>query len=185
MAMRIRFFHFFHFIFLTSQLFAQSTGLGTTTGTITFRSDAPQEVIKATSNSVMGRIDVSKRTFAFRVLLRSFEGFNSGLQQIHFNENYLETDKYPEAAFYGKIIEPVDFSKNGKATIRAKGILSIHGVEQERIIKSEITILDKKVHVESAFTVQLADHAIRIPRVVHEKVATEIKVTVKADLTPQ
>jgi polyisoprenoid-binding protein YceI len=116
--------------------------------------------------------------------VRSFEGFNSPLQQIHFNENYLETDKFPDATFSGKIIEPIDFSKPGKTTIRAKGILKIHGIEQERIIKSEVTVTEHKVHVESFFTIQLADHGIRIPKVVHEKIANEIKVNVIADLKP-
>ena len=175
---------FFLFLIVLFPVSAYSqTGLSTTTGIISFRSDAPLEVIKAASNSMMGRIDVNKRTFAFRVLIRSFEGFNSSLQQEHFNENYLETDKYPEASFYGKIIEPLDFSVHGKSVVRAKGILKIHGVEQERIIKSVVTVLDNKVHIESNFTILLSDHSIRIPRVVHEKIATDIKVVVSADLT--
>src|SRR5688572_8583019 len=103
----------------------------TSKGTISFRSEAPLEIIRARSEDMGGRIDASKRTFAFQVAVRSFEGFNSGLQQIHFNENYLESDKYPEASFSGKIIEPVDFTKPGKTSVRAKGILRIHGVEQE------------------------------------------------------
>jgi len=159
------------------------TGLyRTDDGVISFRSDAPLEIIKASSKNLSGRIDQGKRTFAFQVPVRSFEGFNSVLQQIHFNENYLETDKYPDATFSGKIIEPIDFSKPGKTTIRAKGILKIHGIEQERIIKSDVTVLGNKVHIESYFTVQLADHGIRIPKVVHEKIANEIKVNVTADL---
>jgi polyisoprenoid-binding protein YceI len=156
----------------------------TDTGVIAFRSDAPLEVIKASSKKLSGRIDEIKRTFAFQVPVRSFEGFNSGLQQIHFNENYLETDKYPDATFSGKIIEPIDFSKPGKITIRAKGMLKIHGIEQERIIKSDITVTGSRIHIESFFTIQLADHGIRIPKVVHEKIASEIKVNVTADLEP-
>ncbi|CAN5573909.1 hypothetical protein BH11BAC1_BH11BAC1_22030 [soil metagenome] len=181
--MRTNIFLLFLFCFAFAFLHSQNPTLSTNSGMISFRSDAPLEVIKAESHTLMGRMEVSKRTFAFEVLIRSFEGFNSGLQQIHFNENYLETDKFPDATFYGKIIEPIDFSKNGKTTIRAKGLLKIHGIEQERIIKSEVTILENKINIESNFTVQLADHGIRIPRVVHEKVATEIKVHVKADLT--
>jgi hypothetical protein len=153
-------------------------------GKIAFRSDAPLEIISADSQKLSGRIDEGKRTFAFKIPVRTFEGFNSVLQQIHFNENYLETDKYPDATFSGKIIEPIDFSKPGKIIIRAKGILKIHGIEQERIIKSEITVWNHKIHVESFFTVQLADHGIRIPKIVHEKIANEIKVNVTADLLP-
>ena len=156
----------------------------TDSGNIAFRSDAPLELIKAASTKLSGLIDENKRTFAFRIPIRTFQGFNSSLQQIHFNENYLETDKFPDATFSGKIIEPIDFSKSGKITIRAKGLLKIHGIEQERIIKSEVTILDQKIHLESFFTVQLSDHGIRVPKIVHEKIANEIKVNVSADLKP-
>jgi hypothetical protein len=153
-------------------------------GKISFRSDAPLELIKASSEKLSGRIDANKRTFAFKIIVRTFEGFNSPLQQIHFNENYLETDKFADATFSGKVIEPIDFTKPGKAIIRVKGMLMIHGVEQERIIKSEVTITENKIHLESFFTVQLSDHGIRIPKIVHEKIANEIKVNVIADLKP-
>ena len=173
------------FLVIFSLRCSAQDSFSTTSGTLSFKSEAPQEVIKAESHNMLGKIETGKRTFAFRVLIRTFEGFNSSLQQIHFNENYLETDKFPEASFSGKIIEPVDFSQPGKIIVRAKGILKIHGMEQERIIKSEMTINGNRIHIESNFSVQLADHNIRIPRIVHEKVATEINVTVVADLTKE
>jgi hypothetical protein len=183
-AMCSKFFLLILFVTLTADAIPQTGIYRTDTGNIAFRSDAPLEIIKAASDKLSGLIDEGKRTFAFKLPVRTFEGFNSVLQQIHFNENYLETDKYPDATFSGKIIEPIDFSKPGKIIIRAKGILKIHGIEQERIIKSEITVLDHKIHVESFFTVQLADHGIRIPKIVHEKIANEIKVNMTADLIP-
>src|SRR5205809_7976282 len=79
-----------------------------TKGTIAFRSEAPLEVIKASSNELRGIIETQKKQFAFSIKLKSFKGFNSGLQKEHFNENYLESDKYPDATFVGKIIEDVD-----------------------------------------------------------------------------
>jgi len=60
------------------------------------------------------------------------------LQKEHFNENYLESDKYPEASFKGKIIEDIDLDKDGEYEVRAKGELTIHGIMQERIIKANI-----------------------------------------------
>jgi len=153
----------------------------TSDGIVTFRSDAPQELISATSNSLHGLIDIEKRTFAFRVRVRTFKGFNSGLQQQHFNENYLESEKFPEITFRGKIIEQVDFSIDGKYVVRAKGLFSIHGVEQERIIKSEVTVQKGIISVNSKFNVLITDHNIKVPKVVHEKIASEIKVEVSAD----
>ncbi len=151
-------------------------------GLVKFKSEAPLELINAGSKELKGAIDVSKNTFAFRIRIKSFDGFNSPLQKEHFNENYMESVKFPEATFAGKIIETIDYTKKGKYTIRAKGKLLIHGIEQERIIKSEIEILDKSIILNSTFTVLLSDHQIPIPRVVKEKLANEITVTINAEL---
>lgn len=151
-------------------------------GSINFRSDAPLELIKAQSNELKGLFIPDKKQFAFIINIKSFKGFNSPLQQEHFNENYLESNKFPVASFEGKIIEDIDFTKDGIYTVRSKGNLSLHGVVQERIIKSEITIKNKNISIKSNFTVLLADHNIPIPKVVHEKLASEIKVEVKAEL---
>lgn len=149
---------------------------------ISFSSDAPLELITASSNELKGIIETEKKQFAFSVKVKSFKGFNSGFQKDHFNENYLESDKYPDATFSGKIIEDVDFTKNNMLTVRAKGILTVHGVPKERIIKSDMTIKNGSIFIKANFTVLLADHNIPIPKVVHEKLASEIKVEVNSEL---
>ncbi len=173
---------FFTLILFASNAEAPPQLYSVNTGTITFRSDAPLELVKASSNQLKGIFDAEKKQFAFSLNVNTFKGFNSPLQQEHFNENYLESNKYPRASFEGKIIEDVDLKKNGYYNIRAKGNLTVHGVSQERIIKCELTIKNNIVSVKSNFTVLLADHNITIPKVVHEKLASEIKVEVKADL---
>lgn len=152
-------------------------------GKVHFKSDAALEVIEARSNKLRGAIDPVQQTFAWTVELQTFEGFNSALQREHFKENYLETDEFPKAIFQGKIIEKIDFQQDGTYTLRAKGKLLIHGVEQERILKSELELKKGKAIVRSAFTVLLSDHNINIPRIVHQKIAEEIAVTVEAELT--
>ena len=154
-------------------------------GKLSFKSEAPMELINASSNEMKGAIDISKNNFAFRIRIRSFEGFNSPLQKEHFNENYMESEKYPEATFSGKIIETIDFTKKGIYTIRAKGFLMVHGIEQERIIKSEIEITSTGIKVNSSFSILLSDYNIPIPRVVKEKLANEIKVDVSTTLLPK
>lgn len=149
-------------------------------GTIQFRSDAKLELIKANSNELRGKLDAAKKIFAFTVKMNSFKGFNSPLQKEHFNENYLESSRYPDATFSGKIIEDIDFSIDGNYTIRTKGNLTVHGISQERIIKSDVTVHKGIITIVSNFTVQLSDHGIPIPKIVHEKLASEIKVEVKA-----
>ncbi len=155
-----------------------------TKGSIAFQSDAPLELIKAASTELRGKLDAAKKNFAFTVKVSSFKGFNSPLQREHFNENYLESGKFPDAFFSGKIIEDVNFSVDGTTTVRAKGILTVHGVPRERIIKSEMTIRKGHISIRSVFTILLADHNIPIPKVVHEKLASEIKVEVRTELVP-
>ncbi len=151
-------------------------------GVINFRSEAPFELINASSKEMKGAIDLSKNNFAFRIRIRSFEGFNSPLQKEHFNENYMQSDQFPEASFSGKIIETIDYNVKGKYTIRAKGKLMVHGIEQERIIKSEIEITGNSIRISSEFSVLLSDHNIPIPRVVKEKLANEIHVSINTEL---
>jgi len=150
-------------------------------GHIQFRSYAPLEVIEASSNELKGAIDINKRTFAFTVGVKSFEGFNNPLQKEHFKENYLESDDYPTASFLGRIIEKTDLTQDGEYTLRAKGELKIHGVTQERIIKSIAIVQNGQLSIEANFSVLLNEHDITIPRIVWQKIAEEIQVHVKAD----
>lgn len=150
-------------------------------GSIAFRSDAPLELIEAKSTGLRGLIEPESGKFAFSVPIRSFEGFNGPVQKEHFNENYLESHQYPSATFSGKIIEKIDFSIDGTYSVRAKGKLTIHGVEQERIIKSQLVIKNGRMGVDSDFSVWINEHKINIPKIVHQKIAEEIYVSVKAN----
>lgn len=154
----------------------------TTKGEINFTSNAKLEVIKAASNKVQGIIDPTNEQFAFIVKIQSFEGFNSNLQQQHFNERYMETDKYYDATFSGKIIEPVDFSNDGIYDVNAKGVLIIHGVKQLRIIPGKLKIEKGILQINSNFAIPLADHNIKIPTLVNEKIATEILVSLNIQM---
>ena len=81
------------------------SGLFKGKGAITFRSEAQLETIEARSDQLKGYIDFTKKTFAFRIPMKSFNGFNSPLQQTHFNEHYLESAKYPIATFSGRLLQ--------------------------------------------------------------------------------
>lgn len=154
-------------------------------GRIHFISNAQLELIQASSDKVQGLIDPSTQQFAFTVDVKSFLGFNSELQREHFNEKYMESEKYPKARFSGKIIEPIDFSVDNRYDVRAKGDLEIHGQKQTRIIKSTISIKNGVVNVVSSFLVPLSDHNIAIPNIVSQKIATEIEVEFNASLKLQ
>ena len=167
---------------ISPHIYAQEL-YSTLKGEVYFKSDAPLELIEARSTELQGIIDADKLTFAFAVRMQSFQGFNSPLQREHFNENYLESKSFPRSTFVGKIIENVDFSKNGEFTIRAKGTFTIHGIEQERIIKSNVVVKDGVLSINSEFTVLLEEHDIDIPRIVNQKISEEIYVKIEAEFS--
>jgi hypothetical protein len=153
-------------------------------GRILIRSAAPLETIQARSLNLRGIVDPETQAFAWSVDIKTLDGFNGPLQREHFNENYMESDRYPKASFTGKIIEKIDFKKDGSYAVRAKGKFKVHGVEQERIIKTRIDIRNGRVSIHSVFNLVLAEHDILIPRIVCQKIAEDVEIRVDADLKP-
>jgi hypothetical protein len=170
--------------FICFSLLANAQLYKITQGSAKFISDAPLELIQAQSLKLTGLLNISDRSFAFSMPMRSFEGFNSELQRTHFNENYVESVKYPNATFEGKIIEDIDFSVPGTYDVRGKGKFVVHGVEQVRIIKCHLVVQKNNIAVTSKFSVMLADHNIKIPTVVSKKITEEIAVEIKIVLAP-
>lgn len=155
----------------------------TKNGNVSFYSKTPVEDIHATSNTVSGLINTDGAV-AFIINNTSFD-FPNKLMQEHFNEKYMESDKYPLSTFKGKINEPVDFSKDGEHKVTVTGVLNIHGVEQNRTIPGVLKISNGELSVESNFKVKVADHKITIPKLVIAKIAEEIDVQVLAKLQPK
>lgn len=179
--MKKKLFLFVILFLISADIIAQQAVYLARKSKVSFLSDAPLELIKASSTKLHGAIDANKRTFAFSIPTESFKGFNSQLQQEHFYENYIEAKAYPVSTFEGKIIEQVDLMTDGNYAIRAKGKLNIHGVEQERIIKVQLRVSEGVIYAETNFSVLLQDHNITIPRVVFQKIAEEIKVMVAVE----
>lgn len=146
-------------------------------GDISFFSETPMENIDAVNNDVKGLINTKTGEVAFIATNVGFH-FEKPLMEEHFNENYIESDKYKASVFKGKIQEKIDFSKNEKHSVTVVGLLNIHGVEQEREIKGEVVIEDGKIRVVSDFIVKVKDHKIKIPKLVVKNIAEEVKVTV-------
>jgi len=151
----------------------------TISGEVAFVSDAPLEIIEASSNQMQGVLDIGKKSFAFKMYIKSFEGFNSPLQQVHFYENYMQVNDYPIATFKGKILEEIE---NGENLYRTKGKLEIHGKAIERIIDVKLSISEKKVIYSSDFIVPLQDHDIKLPRIVYQKIAEKINVSINGEM---
>lgn len=154
-------------------------------GTVSFISEAPLEVIKATSSDLKGIIDLKAGTFAFTFPVNTFQGFNSPLQKEHFNEYYLETAKFPKSTFTGKFIGLKDCSDSCKKTLFAKGKLNIHGVSKIVTIPLSFEKNDLSISINANFETALRDYGISIPKILEAKIATIIKVEVTATFNQQ
>ncbi|MDB5013547.1 MAG: YceI family protein [Daejeonella sp.] len=150
-------------------------------GLVNFYSSAPLEDIEATNSQVTCFLNTAKKTVEIKMLINQFE-FKNKLMQQHFNENFMESKKYPEATFNGKIYETIDFKKPGVYHVSATGEFDLHGVERIRTIHGTLIITNSGISIETQFDVLLADHKIEIPEIVFNKVAEKIRVSSKVNL---
>lgn len=146
-------------------------------GVVRFTSDAPLELIKAESPLLKGVLDLNTQEFAFKIDIKSFEGFNSPLQRIHFFENYMEVDKFSGAIFQGIILEKINISQE-RQIVRAKGEFTVHGVTREIIIKVKLGFTSSQIQFDSDFILELEQYDIDIPKIVRQKIAEKINVKV-------
>lgn len=149
---------------------------------VSFFSSTPMEDIDAKTSSAVSIIDASTGAMEFAVLIKAFQ-FEKELMQEHFNENYMESEKFPKASFKGKItnLSDVNFKQDGTYPVDIAGTLTIHGISKEVNVKGTVKVAGGKVTANSDFRVKPQDYKISIPKVVEEKIAEEIKVTVSAD----
>ena len=149
---------------------------------VVFKSVAELETISAESTALTGLVDPNNKNFAFSISNKSFDGFNSALQKEHFNDNYIESDKYPTTTFTGRIIDDIDFKKTGTYLIRVKGMFKIKGVTKEELIKGTIDVSPAGLKLNTNFSLLLSDYEIRIPRIVNQKIAPDIQIAIQANL---
>lgn len=157
----------------------------TKTGKIDFYSKAPLEDIEAKNKTVTAVLDTKTGAMQFEVQMKGFE-FEKKLMQEHFNENYVESGKYPKAGFKGAVVNnsTVNYKKEGTYNVNVKGQLTIHGVTKEVQAPGTIKVNGGKIDAASTFNIQLSDYNISIPSVVKDKVSNSIKISVDTKLEP-
>ena len=145
-------------------------------GDVSFFSDATLEDIKANNTKATSIFDGASGNVAFVIYSKDFQ-FDKALMQEHFNEKYMETEKYPKSTFQGKIIgyDPAAT----KQQVKAKGKMTIHGVTQEVEIPGTIEKEGDRLVMKSVFPVRLENYKITIPKLLWENIAEQIEVTVK------
>lgn len=157
----------------------------TKTGTIQFYSKAALEDIEAKNKTVTAVLDSKTGAIQFSVQMKGFE-FAKALMQQHFNENYVESDKYPKAEFKGSIANnsAVNYTKDGTYDVNVQGKLTLHGVTKDIDAPGTIKVNGEKIEAGSTFNIQLDDYKISIPTVVKDKINNNIKITVDTKLEP-
>lgn len=157
----------------------------TKSGNIQFSSKGAIETIEATHRSVTCVLDTKTGDIQFAVLMKGFE-FRKALMQEHFNENYVESDKYPKSEFRGQITNnsEVNYANNGSYTVHIKGKLTLHGQTKDVEADGKITVKDSKLIAVSKFKIQMSDYDIDIPGSVAENMSDTISITVSCTLEP-
>lgn len=162
---------------ITFSLHAQKM-FSTKTGQIRFNASSPLEQVVGVNNQVDSKMIDKTGQVVFSVLIKSFK-FDNQLMEDHFNENYLESSKFPKAEFKGFVtnIGTVNFTKDGKYAANFSGTLTMHNVSQKVSATGDVTITNGAPSVNGAFKVKLADYGIT-GSYIGGKIASEAEVTV-------
>ena len=171
-------------IFITLIIFLLQPSFGqkryfTKTGNVSFRAGTAIEDIDGLNKSTTCVFDASSGDIQFAILIKGFE-FKSALMMEHFNENYMESDKFPKSIFKGKItnLEKINFLKDGTYPVNVKGVLEIHGVKKEVETNGQFKVLGETVVVTAEFEIVLEDYAITIPSLVKDKISKTARIKV-------
>lgn len=151
----------------------------TKVGTIKFFSNTPMEKIDAVNRQVNSALDISSGNFVFKVLIRGFE-FEKALMQEHFNENYMESEKFPNSTFTGKInnIKTVNIGKDGIYKVEVEGDLTMHGVTKNIKVNGSLDIKSNTILGKATFQVKPKDYNITIPKAVIKNISETIQIDV-------
>jgi polyisoprenoid-binding protein YceI len=153
--------------------------------TVLFNADGPMEKIEARNGQGASVLDMKTGNMEFMVNMKAFE-FEKALMQEHFNENYVESDKYPKAVFKGTIVDmsKVNLKADGTYPVQVKGTMTLHGVTNEMLSDGTIEVKDGKVVGKSKFTLKCSDYKIEIPALVKEKVSNVVTIQVTSPYQP-
>ena len=168
------------YLVFSTQVLAQQ--FYTNKGKISFFSEAPLEDISAVNENVSAIIDSQTGGFAFRVKIVEFT-FPNSLMQEHFNESYLESEKYPLSTFTGVIDDFSDLDLSNEQNLVVNGSLSMHGISKVAQMKANAKMINDELHISSTFDVALKDYDIDIPKIMIYKIAETIAVTVEIKLS--
>jgi YceI-like domain len=175
------------FLFFTSFILVNGQNIHMTkAGKISFYSRSKVEKVEADNNEVSSIINTTTGEMVFAVLLKGFH-FDRALMEEHFNENYVESDKFPKSTFKGKItnVSAVNFLKDGVYPVTVEGDLTLHGVSKKVSSSGSVTVKTGKISAYSKFSVKMKDFNITVPTLVADKISEDIDITVDCKYEPK
>ncbi len=151
----------------------------TKTGTISFFSSTPVEDIAGINHQITSAFETNGGKMQFSVMITAFE-FEKKMMQEHFNENYMESDKFPKSTFNGQIenIAAIDFSKNGTYKAIVSGDLTIKDKTNNVKTLGTFVVNGESVNAKAEFKVKLADYNVKVPGLVRDKISEDILIKV-------
>lgn len=152
-------------------------------GSVHFLSKSPLEDIEATNKNPIAVYKVETSDMQFAVVMTQFK-FKAALMEEHFNENYVESEKYPQATFKGKVNEKIDLTKDGENKATVTGKMTLHGVTKDITTEGTITKKGDDLIVVSKFKIKVADYNIKVPSLYVQNIAEVVDVTVNITLEP-
>lgn len=151
---------------------------------ISFFSSTPLENILGESNEAVTILDGSNGKIVFQALMTTFH-FKRALMEEHFNEEYMESAKFPKGKFDGTIVDfKPEMLTSPIANVQVSGELSLHGVTKTITVPATIGLENGKLTGTSKFKVVPEDYGIQIPAIVRDKIGKEMEITVKVSYQP-
>ena len=150
---------------------------------VSFFSDATLEDITAANTKTASIFNTATGDIAFSVPIKEFQ-FEKSLMQEHFNEKYMESDKYPKSTFQGKILD-YNVEAAGVQSVKAVGKLQIHGVTKDIEVPGTVEKQGDKIVMKSKFIVRLEDYKVKIPQLLWQNIAEQVEVTLDFTFKPQ
>jgi polyisoprenoid-binding protein YceI len=170
---------FFSLLQINAQIYTAKPG----ETIITFFSEAPLENIEATNKVATIVLKSTSNEIQISMNMNNFK-FKNALMEEHFNENYIESEKYPKCVFKGKINEPVDYNKDGETKVTVTGKMELHGITKDVTMDGTINKSGEELKLFSKFKIKVADYNIKVPSMYVKNIAEVVDVTFKSVLEP-
>ncbi|MBK9282880.1 MAG: YceI family protein [Sphingobacteriaceae bacterium] len=150
---------------------------------ISFFSSSPLEDITAVNKGAVIVMNSANGDIQIRITNTNFK-FKNSLMEEHFNENYMESQKFPNSIFKGKVNEKVNYEVDGENKVTISGKLEIHGVTKDVTLDGVIQVKGKELSISSKFKVKVADYNIKVPSLYVKNIAEVVDVSLSSVLEP-